>query len=46
MKKAWIDEINCILSFHEIPGAEIFCAVESEFWSRVLTLSGLGFRIE
>ena len=32
IKVAWIDEVNHVVSFHEIPDSRCYTAPETEFW--------------
>lgn len=43
---AWVDDKRRIVSFHEIPGARLFCESERSFWERIVALVLDGYRVQ
>lgn len=46
MKRAWLLRKEKIISFHEVPGAELFEAEEEAFWEQFKRLVADGYRIQ
>jgi len=44
--EAWLDEENCIVSFHEIPDSRYYSAEEHEFRERIISLILSGYRVQ
>ena len=44
--KAWLDEENRIVSFHEIPGSRYYSAEEHDFWQMIIDLILAGYRVQ
>ena len=44
--QAWLDERNAVISFHEIPQSEYFCAPDGVFWVYILSLLARGYRVQ
>ena len=44
--EAWLDEENCIVSFHEIPDSRYYSAEERDFWQMIVNLSLSGYRVQ
>ena len=42
--EAWLDEENRIVSFHEIPDCQYYCAEETDFWQVIVGLIMAGYR--
>ena len=45
-KRAWIDPEQKLVSFHEIPQSEYFCAPDGVFWVYILSLLERGYRVQ
>ena len=46
LKKAGIDERAKIVSFEFLPKAALLTALEAEFWTQVMALVSLGYRLQ
>lgn len=46
LKVAWIDEINHVVSFHEIPDSRRYFASETEFWAHIQEIVKTGYAIQ
>ena len=44
--KAWLDEENRIVSFHEIPGSRYYSAEKHDFWQMIVSLILAGYRVQ
>lgn len=44
--EAWLDEINRIVSFHEISDSRYYSAEEQDFWKVVVELVLSGYRVQ
>lgn len=44
--EAWLDEENCIVSFHEIPDSRYYSAEERDFWQMIVNLILSGYRVQ
>ena len=44
--EAWLDEKNRIVSFHEIPDCQYYCAEETDFWQVIVGLIMAGYRVQ
>ena len=44
--EAWLDEENRIVSFHEIPDCQYYCAEETDFWQVIVGLIMTGYRVQ
>ena len=44
--EAWLDDEHRIISFHAIPNARYFTALEPVFWPTILDLVLSGYRIQ
>ena len=44
--EAWLDEENRIVSFHEIPDCQYYCAEETDFWQVIVGLIMAGYRVQ
>ena len=45
-REAWMDEENCIVSFHEVPNSRYYSAEEPEFWQMIVSLILSGYRVQ
>lgn len=45
-REAWLDEENRIVSFHEIPDCQYYCAEETDFWQVIVGLIMAGYRVQ
>lgn len=45
-KRAWIDSVNRIVSFRQICDAACFSAGETDFWSHIMKLVDVGYRLQ
>ncbi len=45
-REAWMDEENCIVSFHEIPNSRYYSAGENDFWPMIVSLILAGYRVQ
>lgn len=45
-KHAWIDSANRIVSFNKIREATCYTAIELEFWSHIMELVNIGYRLQ
>ena len=45
-RKAWLDEENRIVSFHEIPDSRYYSAEEHDFWQVIADLILSGYRVQ
>ena len=45
-REAWLDEENRIVSFHEIPDCQYYCAEETDFWQVIVSLIMTGYRVQ
>ena len=43
--EAWLDEINRIVSFHEISDSRYYSAEEHDFWQMIVSLIMTGYRV-
>ena len=43
--EAWLDEINRIVSFHEISDSRYYSAEEHDFWQTIVSLIMTGYRV-
>lgn len=46
MKRAWLLRNEKIISFQEVPGAELFEAEDPQFWEKVKELVAEGYRLQ
>lgn len=46
IKSAWIDRDKKIVSFHAIPGWEIYTAPEKDFWKMITFMMSNGYRAQ
>lgn len=46
LRVAWIDEINHVVSFHEIPDSRCYTAEEAEFWVHIQAIVKSGYAIQ
>ena len=44
--EAWLDEINRIVSFHEISDSRYYSAEENDFWQMIVSLILTGYRVQ
>lgn len=44
--EAWLDEINRIVSFHEISDSRYYSAEEHDFWQTIVSLIMTGYRVQ
>ena len=44
--EAWLDEINRIVSFHEISDGRYYSAEEPDFWKVLVELVLSGYRVQ
>ena len=44
--EAWLDEINRIVSFHEISDSRYYSAEEHDFWQTIVSLIMTGSRVQ
>ena len=44
--EAWLDEINRIVSFHEISDSRYYSAEEHDFWQMIVSLILAGYRVQ
>ena len=44
--EAWLDEINRIVSFHEISDSRYYSAEENDFWQMIVSLILAGYRVQ
>ena len=44
--EAWLDEINRIVSFHEISDSRYYSAEEPDFWQVLVELVLFGYRVQ
>ncbi len=44
--EAWLDEINRIVSFHEISDGRYYSAEEPDFWQVLVELVLSGYRVQ
>ena len=44
--EAWLDEINRIVSFHEILDSRYYSAEEHDFWQVLVELVLSGYRVQ
>ena len=44
--EAWLDEINRIVSFHEISDGRYYSAEEHDFWQVLVELVLSGYRVQ
>ena len=44
--EAWLDEINRIVSFHEISDSRYYRAEEHDFWQMIVSLILSGYRVQ
>ena len=44
--EAWLDEINRIVSFHEISDSRYYSAEEHDFWQVLVELVLSGYRVQ
>ena len=44
--EAWLDEINRIVSFHEISDSRYYRAEEHDFWQMIVSLILAGYRVQ
>ena len=45
-REAWLDEEDRIVSFHEIPDCQYYCAEETDFWQVIVGLIMAGYRVQ
>lgn len=45
-KSAWIDSVNRIVSFQKMTDASCFTAAESDFWTHIMELVNVGYRLQ
>ena len=45
-REAWLDEENRIVSIHEIPDCQYYCAEETDFWQVIVGLIMAGYRVQ
>ena len=45
-REAWMDEENCIVSFHEISDSRYYSAEEHDFWQMIVSLILAGYRVQ
>lgn len=46
LKTAWIDEVNHVISFHKVPNARCYTALETEFWEHIQEVVKTGYAIQ
>lgn len=46
LRVAWIDEINHVVSFHEVPDSRCYAAKETEFWVYIQAIVKSGYAIQ
>ena len=46
LRVAWIEEINHVVSFHEIPNSRCHAAEETEFWAHIQAIVKSGYAIQ
>lgn len=44
--EAWLDDGNCIVSFHEIPAGQYYSAEDRTFWQQITSLILSGYRVQ
>ena len=44
--EAWLEEINRIVSFHEISDSRYYSAEEHDFWQMIVSLILAGYRVQ